>query len=149
VISDWIIGLSMRQFALHHMAIEAPKITAVDRHLASLHALIGGDMKERLYSHALTQATGPNLVISLSDLLHRRVLRRAIRRLRRVLKHTHASITLHLDSHQTTQLKQIEHLLERLARYGDRVFVVVDDNLWGLITVDSSVFNLVMASSDE
>jgi radical SAM superfamily enzyme YgiQ (UPF0313 family) len=147
VISDWIIGLSMRQFALHRMAIEAPKITAMHRHLASLHALVGGTMKERPYSLAVTQATGPNLVISLSDLLQRRDLRRAIRRLRRVMKHTHASITLHLDSHQTTQLKKIEHLLDRLARYGDRVFVVVDDNLWGLVTVDSSVFNLVMARS--
>ncbi|MDH3913379.1 MAG: B12-binding domain-containing radical SAM protein [Rhodospirillales bacterium] len=149
VISDWIIGLSMRQFALHRMAIKAPKITAMDRHLASLHALVGGAMKESPYSHALTRAMEPNLVISLSDLLQRRVLRRAIRRLRRVLKHTHASITLHLDSHQTTQLKKIEHLLDRLARYGDRVFVVVDDNLWGLVTVDSSVFNLVMARSHE
>jgi len=149
VISDWIIGLSMRQFALHHMAVKVPKTTAVDRHLAAVQALVGGDMKERLSSRAMTQAAEPNLVISSSDLLQRRGLRRAIRCLRRVMKHTHASITLRLDSHQTTKLKQIEHLLKRLARYGDRVFVVVDDNLWGRVTVDSSVFNLVMARTDE
>jgi len=149
VISDWIVGLSMREFALHHMAIQAPKTTTVDRHLASLRALIGDGIIQKPSSHATNQATGPNLVISLSDLPHRRVLKRAIPRLRRVLKHTRASITLQVDSDQSTQLKQIEHLLKRLARYGDRVFVVVDENLRGIVTVDSSVFNLVLARPDE
>jgi hypothetical protein len=38
-------------------------------------------------------------------------------------------------------------LLRRLARYGDRVHIVVDERLRVLVPIDSSVFNLVLARS--
>jgi hypothetical protein len=39
----------------------------------------------------------------------------------------------------------MQDLLRRLARYGDRVSIVVDDRLRTLVPIDSSVFNLVLA----
>ena len=40
-------------------------------------------------------------------------------------------------------------MLSRLARYGDRVSIIVDEKVRSLIPIDSSVFNLVLAGPEE
>jgi hypothetical protein len=44
-------------------------------------------------------------------------------------------------------LALLQDLLRRLARYGDRISIIVDERLRGLVSIDSSVFNLVLARS--
>jgi hypothetical protein len=39
----------------------------------------------------------------------------------------------------------LRRLLARLARYGDRISVVLHERLRALVAVDSSVFNLVLS----
>ena len=59
---------------------------------------------------------------------------------------TYGSInTLCVDALQTHQFDHFQGLLRRLARYGDRVHIVVDERLRALVPIDSSVFNLVFA----
>jgi hypothetical protein len=65
--------------------------------------------------------------------------------LERLLKDTRASVTLRVDALQTQQFDHFQGLLRRLARYGDRVHIVVDERLRALVPIDSSVFNLVFA----
>jgi hypothetical protein len=48
------------------------------------------------------------------------------------------------DACHAHQLDPFQGLLRRLARYGDRVHVVVE-RLRALVPIDSSVFNLVLA----
>jgi hypothetical protein len=59
----------------------------------------------------------------------------------------------HAESHpsrernafQAHQLEPFQGLLRRLARYGDRAHIVIDERLRALVPIDSSVFNLVLA----
>ena len=63
------------------------------------------------------------------------------------LRHMRASVTLHVDAFQAHQLEPFQGRRRRLARYGDRVHIVVDERLRALVPIDSSVFTLVLARS--
>jgi hypothetical protein len=144
VICDWIIGLSMREFAQRRLTADAPISTALERRAASLRAAIGSYLAQGKVTLTLRQASVPNLAMSLNGALDRRFFSYAALHLRRLLKHTPVSLTLRIDGLQASQSEEVKHLLKRLARYGDRIFVVADENLRGILAVNSSVFNLVL-----
>ncbi|HWI15315.1 MAG TPA: hypothetical protein VNT02_13720, partial [Burkholderiales bacterium] len=77
----------------------------------------------------------------------KRWLRHAARRLSRLLADSHASLTLRIEALQNTDAPSIDYLLDKLARYGDRVSIVIDRNLGERLRVDSSVFHLVLRES--
>ena len=54
-----------------------------------------------------------------------------------------------VEAFQAHQLSHLQGLLGRLARYGDRVHIIVDERLRALVPIDSSVFNLVLARRAE
>jgi len=145
VICDWIVGLSMREFAQRRLAADAPVSAALERRVASLRAAIGSYLAQGKVTLTLRQISVPNLAISLNGSLDRRFFSNAARHMRRLLKHTPASLTLRIDDLQASQSEEIKRLLRRLTRYGDRVFIVADENLRGTLAVNSSVFNLVLA----
>jgi hypothetical protein len=64
--------------------------------------------------------------------------------LRKLLKHTSATVTLRIRTLHEAQRDHLQHLLKRLARYGDRVSIAVPDDLRELVELDSSVFHLIM-----
>ena len=70
--------------------------------------------------------------------------RKAARHLEAVLRHTTASLTLRIDEFSVIQAKHLERLLRRLSRYGDRIHIAVDEKLQPLVSIDSSVFDLVL-----
>jgi hypothetical protein len=142
VISDWIIGLSMREFARRCLSADASVSTALDRRVASLCAAIGGYLAQGKVTLTWRQAAVPNLVISLNGLVDRRFFRFAVLHLRRLLKHTSVSLTLRIGSLPASQLEEIKRLLRRLSRYGDRISVAADETLREILAVNSSVFNL-------
>ncbi|MFN7085066.1 MAG: hypothetical protein ACK4N4_00390, partial [Burkholderiales bacterium] len=74
-------------------------------------------------------------------------LRRTARRLARVLAHTHATLTLHIEALQCAEIPAFDYLLARLARHGDRVSIVIDRKLRDIVRVDSSVFHIVLAET--
>jgi hypothetical protein len=65
--------------------------------------------------------------------------------LERFLKHPHAGLTLRIEAFKAAHLSQLQELLRKLARYGDRVSIEVDERLRTLVPIDSSVFHLVLA----
>ena len=145
VICDWIVGLSMRDFAQHRLTADAAVSAALKRQAASLRAGIGSYLAQGKVTVTLRETSVPNLAISLKGSLDRRFFADVALHLRRLLKHTPASITLRIGSVQAAHSEEIKYLLKRLTRYGDRIFVVADDNLREILAVNSSVFNLVLA----
>ncbi|MDP6429404.1 MAG: radical SAM protein [Rhodospirillales bacterium] len=144
VIADWIIGLSMKEFAARKMHSDAFASNAVERHLEALRTAIDSYVKKGLVTLTHRDAPIPDITLSIGELLDRQFSRRAVPCIRRLLKHSRANLTVRLESLQAPHLEQIEFLLARLHKYGDRISVVVDKNLRGLIPIDSSVFNLVL-----
>ena len=51
---------------------------------------------------------------------------------------------LRIENLHEQELPHLNRLLARLARYGDRVSIVLDDRVRKLVRVDSSVFHLVL-----
>jgi hypothetical protein len=149
VISDWIIGLSMREFARHHLGGDGSEPAVLERRVAAVRAALAGYLAQGNVTLALPEAAVPNVVLSFQGLVDGRLFRRAAPRLARLLRHTGARLTLRIDRLPAPPLEDVRRLLRRLARYGDRVFVVIDERWRGLIPVDSSVFHLVLAGPDE
>ena len=146
VVADWIIGLSMKEFAARKLATDPFESHAVERRVAALRAAIDSYVTKGLVTLTHREAPNPHVTLSFSELLDRQFTRRAAPSIRRLLKHSRANLTVHLESLQAPHLVEIEQLLARLHNYGDRVSVVVDESLHGLIPVDSSIFNLVLPS---
>ena len=86
-------------------------------------------MKKGLVTLTHRDAPIPTITLSISELLDRQFSRRAVPAIRRLLKHSRANLTVQLESLQAPHFEQIEQLLARLQKYGDRISVVVDENL--------------------
>jgi radical SAM superfamily enzyme YgiQ (UPF0313 family) len=148
VISDWIIGLSMADFARRHL--EAPDATTVAaRRVASVRAAMVGYIEAGRAE--LDVVIAPTLRVSLSmyGLLDRRFFVRAARPLERLLKHTPTTVTLRIEALGETEVHHLEHLLHRLRHYGDRVSVDLNERLRSMVSIDSSVFHLVLTGASQ
>jgi hypothetical protein len=66
------------------------------------------------------------------------------RRLDRLLRETHSTLTLRIENLREQELPHLNRLLTRLAHHGDRVSIVIGKNMRKLVRVDSSVFHLVL-----
>ena len=116
---------------------------------AALRESIASYLDKNKATLALRGGAASDLVLSLHEPLDRRFFVHAGRRLEAVLKHSRGRLTLRVDSLQLPQLEHLQLLLRRLARYGDRIFIVADERLRGHVMMDSSVFNLVLVQSAE
>jgi hypothetical protein len=83
-----------------------------------------------------------SLSLRLRGWLDHRFFNRAARHLRLLLRHTRSSVTLHIDHFHETQAPDLQRLLRRLSRYGDRIRITVHERWRGAVDVDSSVFDL-------
>jgi len=127
VMSEWISGLSMRRYAERFViATRSVDSRVLERAAARLRALIPDvDVSFEI----------PNLSLTLrSD-----VPARAARYVRRVLRKTQSTVTLHIES---CDAKAVERLLRRLAADGDRIFVSIGETLRAMVDVDWSSFQL-------
>ena len=149
VVADWIGALSMKEFAERRVTVEASEESAVKRRVDLLRSAIVGYVTAGAVTLKLQGTGAPNLAVCLKGRLDGTFFKRATPGLERFLKHTRASVTLRVDAFQAHQLEPFQGLLRRLARYGDRVHIVVDERLRALVPIDSSVFNLVLACSVE
>jgi len=142
VIGDWIIGLSMRDYAERYLALSAPIPDSLARRVAALRTAVHryGDR----VSVVLHDAVIPDLAIHLRGSLDHRFFTMAAPRLRRLLRRTQANLTLHLSDVEIPHVADLERMLQRLNRYGDRISVVMDEQLRQRASVDSSVFNVVL-----
>jgi len=86
----------------------------------------------------------PNVSMTVHNAIDSPTLRRTTRHLRRLLRKTPSTLTLHLESRDAAA---VERLLRRLTRHGDRIFVSIGERLREIVDVDWSAFQLAVAPS--
>jgi radical SAM superfamily enzyme YgiQ (UPF0313 family) len=144
LVSEWIVGLAMHDYVGRHFRPAA---------VARMHHRRVAQRFERIQQLAtrslsgvrvaLSQASAlPHVSISLPAGSCRSFLDSGGRHLERLLRVTHSSLTLRIDALLESEREEVQRLLARLARYGDRVLVVLGSNARGLLHVDTSVFRL-------
>jgi hypothetical protein len=144
VISDWITGLSMRSYVQRRFAREPAAQSTLDRRVRALRHAVA----RYLDAGKVRVAWGPgrlHLALSLNGKLEARFFSRMAPRLERLLRDTRSTVTLRIEELQAQQVAHLEQLLARLARHGDRVSIIMHEKLRALVSVDSSVFHLVLA----
>jgi len=144
VISDWITGLSMRSYVQRRFASEPAAQSTLDRRVRALRHAVA----RYLDAGKVRVAWGPgrlHLALSLNGKLEARFFSRMAPRLERLLRDTRSTVTLRIEELQAQQVAHLQQLLARLARHGDRVSIIVHEKLRALVSVDSSVFHLVLA----
>jgi radical SAM superfamily enzyme YgiQ (UPF0313 family) len=139
VIADWVSGLSMRAFAADHLWPVAD--TGV---LDAVQARVARYLRQgKVWVSA---ASVPQLNIDLGEVLSRRFFRKATPQLRRLMEQSRARLTLSVGDLPVEYVRRFERLLERLARHGDRISVVLSEGLRERLTIDLSAFNLVLVA---
>jgi radical SAM superfamily enzyme YgiQ (UPF0313 family) len=149
MIVDWIAGLAMRDYVRryfeHASTREQPLLArrlAAMRELLSEHVRAG---RVALSAHAARI----ELSLKLDALGGRRLFARLARHLDALLALRGATLTLTIDRLRAREAVDLERLLARLARHGDRIFIVVNEQLRERIRIDSSRFNLVLTHAGQ
>ena len=145
-VGDWVVGLSMRDYVERHFRqVEEGRANqrlrdAAQRLEKALRRYGEAGALEVSLNDVRSAASG--LSLRLRGWLDGRAYRRAGRHLERLLAGTRSSVTLHIDQLHAAQARHLERLLHRLSRYGDRIRITVHERLRGVVTIDSSVFDL-------
>jgi radical SAM superfamily enzyme YgiQ (UPF0313 family) len=147
VISEWISGLSMRAYAMRFVAADRDAEAAsarryVERLRRKLREHINTGAIE-LYIETVCHSL-PNVSVTLRELTEPRVLKAAVRHLRRLLRRTHATISLRIEEIEQPELRHVQRFLQRLTRHGDRISLSVSETLRELLPVDWSRFQVVI-----
>jgi radical SAM superfamily enzyme YgiQ (UPF0313 family) len=147
VFLDWIVGLSMRDYVQRHFTpVRASGRRRVQRAVTALQRLCPADLRRGAveFIGSLGQR-GANLQIRFHGEMGREFFHRAGRRLDKMLRNSSATLTLTIDALAVEQREHLAGLLVRLAPYGDRVSIWISEHLRPLVTIDSSVFHLLLA----
>jgi hypothetical protein len=144
VVGDWITGLSMADYVARNFDAATEDTTLAERGAASVRAALARYLEAGKLACTLRPGPIPDLSLSLSHLLDAGFYSNAAKPLERLLRTTRANLTLNIESFHEAHRHHLDALLKRLARYGDRVSIVLDERLRTLLPIDSSVFNLVL-----
>lgn len=147
VIADWITGLSMRAYVQRRFDVATDAGGIVERRLQALRRALARYRDGERVGLAWSPA-GMQLALSLTDRLDARFFARVAPRLEKLLRDTHARLTLRVDALHAQHLVPLQNLLARLARHGDRVSVFVPESLRGRVSIDSSVFHVVLGAQE-
>jgi hypothetical protein len=144
-VADWIVGLSMRDYIDRHFEpVSEPARHAAREYLRTLERAFARYRQTGALEVSFAEARNAagNLSLHLKGWLDRGFFVRAARHLEGALRDTSTYVTLHVDRLHETHVRHWNRLLRRLARYGDRVEIVLSDALRSRAGVDSSVFTL-------
>jgi radical SAM superfamily enzyme YgiQ (UPF0313 family) len=144
-VADWIVGLSMRDYIDRYFEpVGEPARHAAREYLRRLERAFARYRQSGALEISFAEARNAagNLSLHLKGWLDRGFFVRAARHLEDALRDTSTCVTLHVDRLHETHVRHWERLLRRLARYGDRVEIVLSDALRTRAGVDSSVFTL-------
>jgi hypothetical protein len=143
-IVDWICGLSMRDYVDRHFPLASEDTS---RALRAFHAL-----RRRMARHGQSvrltfslKPAVPAVSLTMRGALPGAFFNGAARLLDRLLRRTAATLTLRIEALPERELPHLDRLLSRLARYGDRISIVLSERLRGVVRIDSSVFRLVLS----
>ncbi|MCL6646607.1 MAG: hypothetical protein K6U88_16905, partial [Dehalococcoidia bacterium] len=145
-VEDWIVGLAMRDYIERHFRPALASSSSLERWLERLEFALRrfrerGSVRISLAGGATGQLVLAVRARAISD---GAIFRRAARHLEQVLRRTTSQVTLRLEELHDAHLPELERLLQRLARYGDRIRIVLDEQLRNRVQVDSSVFYLAL-----
>ena len=144
-VADWIVGLSMRDYIDRHFEpVGEPARRAAREYLRRLERAFGRYRRAGALEVSLAEARNAawNLSLHLKGWLDRGFFVRASRHLEAALRDTTTYVTLRVDHLHETHVRHWQRLLRRLARYGDRVEIVLSEAMRQRLVVDSSVFTL-------
>jgi radical SAM superfamily enzyme YgiQ (UPF0313 family) len=144
-VADWIVGLSMRDYIDRHFApVEEPARVAARDSLRRLERAFARYRRAGALevSFAEVRNAAGSLSVHVKGWLDRGFFVRAARHLEAALRDTRTSVTLRVDTLHETHVRHWRRMLRRLARYGDRVEIVLSEGLRHRAGVDSSVFML-------
>ena len=85
-----------------------------------------------------------NLSISIKGMLDVDFFDSVGTHLESVLRDTPSSVTLKIEEIHEAEHQHLHRLFDRLSRYGDRIYIAVNEKLRDKVHIDSSVFNLVL-----
>lgn len=147
VIQDWIVGLSLRDYVNRHFVQEFDLANRrAHSYLQSIERALQRYLQHGVLeiSHNQMKNAAANISVSFKGFLDKKFFRRAGRHFEKLLKGTTSSITLRIEAlHESHQL-HLNRLLNRLSQYGDRITIIVDEELLARVDIDSSTFNLVL-----
>jgi hypothetical protein len=147
VIQDWVVGVAMKDYVDRHFIQEFDKTnTLADKYRGLIEEAFQRYLHGGVLEVSLKQVknTAANLSISIKGFLDHDFFNRAANHLEEVLKNTTSSVTLRIEEFHEPHLVHLNRLLNRLSRYGDRIYISVHEKLRDRVNIDSSVFNLVL-----
>jgi hypothetical protein len=147
VVQDWIVGLSMRDYVERNLSGLTDGLpTAARRRMGRLERSFRRYVQRGSLEVSVRMAKDAvmNLSFSVRGRVDRRFFRRAARHCERMLAQTTALVTLRIDALHDAPRRHWQRMLKRLARYGDRVYISMSDELKETIEVDSCVFHVVL-----
>ena len=147
IIGDWIAGLSMRDYVHRRFALRLEaEANAVQAYVDAMRRRLAVYLQRGLVEIALdrTRSAIPSLSLHLKGWLDVAAFARVTKDLERTLRKTRATVTLQIGNIHQEQLEQVNHLLRRIRRYGDRVYIRAGDRLGALVDLDLSPFHLVL-----
>jgi radical SAM superfamily enzyme YgiQ (UPF0313 family) len=146
VITDWIAGLAMRDYLKRYFSLDpageqhAARATLSFIRNSFASSLRRGSLEVSL---ALTESV-TRLAFTLRGAVEGQFYTQAARRIEKLLHQTAITVSLRIDAFPTKQLSYLEHLLQRLSRYGDRVSLHLSHELRQLLNIDLSRFHLIL-----
>jgi hypothetical protein len=147
VIQDWTIGISMRNYVdRHFIRVTDEEGSLARNHLETLEKSFQRYLSKGHIEVSLEKVrnTAHNLSISLKGILDGEFFDSIGTHLEGVLKNTPSSVTLKIEEIQEAERHHLHRLFQRLSRYGDRIYIAVNEKLRDKVQIDSSVFNLVL-----
>ncbi len=146
VVTDWMIGLSMRDYVERQFVVEFEKVNQLTHnYLEQIEKLFHRYLHHGALEVSLNRIKNraAHLSFSFKLGLDKKFFDHVTGQLEKVLKNTTSSITINIEEIHEAQLQNLHRLLKQLSRYGDRVTIAVNQKLRDFIDIDSSVFNLV------
>jgi radical SAM superfamily enzyme YgiQ (UPF0313 family) len=146
VVLDWITALAMRDYIRRYFGLDpASERRAADATLDFIQRSFANCLRRGHLevSLALTESV-TRLAVTLRGAVDGRFYTRAARRIEKLLRRTATTVSLRIDAFPARHLGYLEHLLQRLSRYGDRISLQLSDELRCVLAVDLSAFHLVL-----
>jgi radical SAM superfamily enzyme YgiQ (UPF0313 family) len=143
VLSDWVSGLSMKSYADRYLlAVREKEASRFERAIARFRARLSNLIDEGALDLTLDNVRSalPTLSLTLRRSIDSSALARAARYVKWLLRRTRTTITLRIEC----DVASAEELLERLARYSDRVSLSLDQAVPAVARVDWSRFQVVV-----
>ncbi|MEJ2722434.1 MAG: DUF4070 domain-containing protein, partial [bacterium] len=144
-ISNWIMGLSMRDYMDRHFIAEFRMDSRrVHRYVEKMTRVL--QQRRHGGSLGVTVREFANKASAVRISIRGRVDPASITSIgghvEKLMRKTRSSVTLHIADFPSEQLEPLSRLLKRLSKYGDRINIRMDKRSLSLIPVDSSVFNI-------